>query len=143
MDTNQLIEFAGNHPVLVMALAGILLMLVLSEIQQRLSNTREVSPAEATRLVNHEHAVLIDMRADKDYRAGHIINAISAPLADGKVPESLEKYRNKPVIVYCQRGQRSTGYCSQLGKQGFESVYNLQGGLNNWLKADLPLTNQD
>ncbi len=142
MDTNQLIEFAGNHPVLVMALAGILLMLVLSEIQQRLSKTREVSPAEATRLVNHEHAVLIDMRDDKDYREGHIINAISAPLADGKVPESLEKYRNKPVIVYCQRGQRSTGYCSQLGKQGFETVYNLHGGLNAWQKADLPLTNK-
>ena len=122
MDTNQLIEFAGNHPVLVMALAGILLMLVLSEIQQRLSNTREVSPAEATRLVNHENEVLIDMRDDKDYRQGHIVNAISAPLADGKVPATLEKYRDKPVIVYCQRGQRSAGYCSQLGKQGFETV---------------------
>ena len=140
MDMNQLIEFAGNHPVLVMALAGILLMLVLSEIQQHLGNTKEVSPAEATRLLNHENAVLIDMRSDKDYREGHIVNAVSAPLADGKFPASLEKYRDKPVIVYCQRGQRSTGYCSQLGKQGFEAVYNLHGGLNAWQKADLPLT---
>ena len=140
MDTNQLIEFAGNHPVLVMALAGILLMLILSEVQQRFSNTKEVSPAEATRLLNHENAVLIDMRSDKDYREGHIVNAVSAPLADGKVPASLEKHRDRPVIVYCQRGQRSAGYCNQLGKQGFETVYNLHGGLNAWQKADLPLT---
>jgi rhodanese-related sulfurtransferase len=140
MDTNQLIEFAGNHPVLVMALAGILLMLILSEIQQRLSKTKDVSPAEATRLLNHENAVLIDMRGDKDYREGHIVNALNAPLADGKIPASLEKYRDKPVIVYCQRGQRSGGYCNQLGKQGFETVYNLHGGLIAWQKADLPLT---
>ena len=140
MDTKQLIEFAGNHPVLVMALAGILLMLILSEIQQRFSNTKEVSPAEATRLLNHENAVLIDMRSDKDYREGHIVNAVSAPLADGKVPASLEKHRDRPVIVYCQRGQRSAGYCIQLGKQRFETLYNLHGGLNAWQKADLPLT---
>jgi rhodanese-related sulfurtransferase len=119
---------------------GILLLLVLSELQHRLGRTRELSPAEATRMLNHDNAVLIDMRSDKDYREGHIVNAINAPLVDGKPPETLGKYRDRPVIVYCQRGQRSTGYCGQLGKQGFESVYNLQGGLNNWQKADLPLT---
>ncbi len=140
METQQLIEFAGNHPLLVLALFAIVVMLIVSEIQQRLSRVKEVSPAEATRLLNHENATMIDMRTDKDYREGHIANAISAPTGIADIPATLNKYRERPVVVYCQRGQRSTAFCNKLSKQGFASVYNLKGGVTAWQKADLPLT---
>jgi len=140
MNTQQLIEFSGNHPFLVMALAGILVMLLLFELQQRFSRIGNVSPAEATRLVNHENAILVDMRSDKDFKDGHIINAIHAPLTEGDIAVSLKKYQARPVVVYCMRGQRSAGYCNKLSKQGFEKVYNLQGGLLNWQKSELPVT---
>jgi rhodanese-related sulfurtransferase len=42
--------------------------------------------------------------------------------------------------VYCRSGNRSTGYCSSLRKQGFETVYNLKGGVLAWERAELPLT---
>jgi len=77
MDTQQLIEFSSNHRLLVLAFVATLLMLIVSEIQQRLSRVKEVSPGEATRLLNHEQATLIDMRSDKDYREGHIVNAVN------------------------------------------------------------------
>ena len=140
MDTQQLIEFAGNHTLLVLALFAILVMLAGSEIQQRLSQVKAVSPAEATRLLNHENAIMIDMRSDKDYREGHIVNAVNMPDSKGEVPATLNKYRERPVIVYCQRGQQSTAVCNRLSKQGFVSVYHLQGGVQAWQKADLPLT---
>ncbi len=140
MDTHQLIEFAGNHRLLVLALFAIVVMLIVSEIQQRLSRVKEVSPAEATRLLNHENAIMIDMRTDKDYREGHIANAVNVPTGNADIPASLDKYRERPVIVYCQRGQRSTALCNKLSKQGFESVYNLKGGVLAWQKAELPLT---
>jgi rhodanese-related sulfurtransferase len=140
MDTQQLIEFASNHTLLVLALFAILVMLAGSEIQQRLSKVRAVSPAEATRLLNHENAIMIDMRSDKDYRDGHIVNAVHVPDGKGEFPATLNKHRERPVIVYCQRGQQSTAICNRLSKQGFESVYNLQGGVLAWQKAELPLT---
>ena len=140
MDTQQLIEFAGNHTLLVLALFAILVMLAGSEIQQRLSKVKAVSPAEATRLLNHENAIMIDMRSDKDYRDGHIVNAVQMSDGKGDIPATLNKHRERPVIVYCQRGQQSTAVCNRLSKQGFESVYNLQGGVLAWKKAELPLT---
>ena len=140
MDTQQLIEFAGNHTLLVLALFAILVMLAGSEIQQRLSKVKAVSPAEATRLLNHENAIMIDMRSDKDYRDGHIVNAVQMSDGKGDIPATLNKHRERPVIVYCQRGQQSTAVCNSLSKQGFESVYNLQGGVLAWQKAELPLS---
>jgi rhodanese-related sulfurtransferase len=140
MDTQQLIEFAGNHRLLVLALLAIIVMLIASEIQQRLSRVKEVSPAEATRLLNHENAIMIDMRTDKDYRDGHIANALNVPTGNADIPASLNKYRERPVVVYCQRGNRSIAFCNKLSKQGFASVYNLKGGVLAWQKAELPLT---
>jgi rhodanese-related sulfurtransferase len=140
MDTQQLIEFGRNHLLLVAALVAILVMLVAGEIRQRISNIKEVNPGEATRLLNHENAIMIDMRDDKDYREGHIVNAVNLPTGNSEIPATLNKYRERPVIVYCQRGQKSTALCNRLSKQGFESVYNLQGGVLAWQKAELPLT---
>lgn len=138
MDINQLIEFSGNHPVLVMALFAILAMLIGGELRQRLSGVVEVGPGEATRMLNHDSAVMIDMRTDKEYREGHVVNAVHVPAADNLT--ALDKYRDKPVIVYCNSGSRSAGFCSRLRKQGFESVYNLKGGILGWQKAELPVS---
>ena len=138
MDINQLIEFGSNHPLLVMALFAILAMLVGGELRARLSGVSEVGPGEATRMLNHDNAVMIDMRSDKEYREGHVINALHVPSLDNLA--SLDKYRDKPVIVYCNSGNQSTGYCSRLRKQGFSSVYNLRGGILGWQKAELPLS---
>jgi rhodanese-related sulfurtransferase len=137
MDIGQLSEFVGNHPLLFLALFAILAMLLGGELKHRLSGIGEVGPGEATRMLNHDDAILIDMRPDKEYRDGHIVNALHAPDIN---TAKLDKYRNRPVIVYCRSGNRSAGYCSKLRKQGFESVYNLKGGVIAWERAELPLT---
>lgn len=139
MDSSQLIEYIGNHPFLVMAFVAILAMLIGGEIRQRLSGVRDIGPVEATRMLNHDNAVMVDMRADKEYREGHIVNAVHAPEGNDDAADKLGKYRDRPLIVYCRSGQRSVGVCSKLRKQGFESVYNLRGGVLAWQKAELPL----
>jgi rhodanese-related sulfurtransferase len=138
MDINQLIEFSSNHALLVLAFFALLAMLVGSEIRLRLSGVKDIEPAAATRMLNSQNAVLVDMRADKDYQAGHIVNAVHLTAQDNL--SALEKYRDRPVIVYCNSGQKSIALCSKLRKQNFESVYNLKGGILAWQKADLPLT---
>jgi rhodanese-related sulfurtransferase len=52
---------------------------------------------------------------------------------------SLDRHKNKPVIVVCQTGHRSARGFSLMRKHGFETVYNLRGGIQAWKSANLPL----
>ncbi len=138
MDFNQLNEFIGNHPLLFLALLGILALLIGGELRNRMSKVKQLAPGEATRLLNHENAIMVDMRTDKDFRDGHIVNAIHAP-ADSAASK-LNKYRNQSLIIYCRSGQQSNQLAGKLVKQGFENVSNLKGGILAWQQADLPLS---
>ncbi len=140
MNISQLSEFITNHPWLILAAVALTAMLIGGELKRRLSGVRDVAPGEATRLLNHENAIMIDMRSDRDFRDGHIVNAVHAPAENSDMSARLEKYRDRPLIVYCRSGQRSMPVCSKLRKQGFEKVYNLKGGVLGWQQADLPIS---
>lgn len=140
MDYHQLSEFFTNHLLLVMAFFAILAMLIGNELRRIFSSVKEVAPGEATRLLNHDNAIMVDMRSDKEYRDGHVVNAIHAPPDTQDALGRLEKYRDRPLILYCRSGQQSARLSGQLSKQGFDSVYHLKGGLQAWEQANLPLS---
>ena len=141
MDFAQIIEFTGNHPFLILAFVGTLAALIYSEISRRLSGMLTVGAIEATQLSNRENAVFLDIREDKEYQGGHIPEAIHIPLSQlsGRVSE-LGKYKDNPVIAYCRSGNRSNAAGGVLKKNGFQSVYNLGGGIVAWEKANLPVS---
>ena len=140
MDIHQLSEFAVNHLLLVSAFVVILAMLAGVELRHRFGKVRDITPGEATRLINHENAILVDMRNDKDYRDGHIVNAFHVPADKNESVGKLDKYRDRPLIVCCRSGNQSLRLCTELSKKGFASVYNLKGGLHAWQQAGLPLS---
>ena len=140
MNISQLTEFISNHPFLILAALALLAMLIGGEIRHRLSGVKDVGPGEATRLLNHENAIMVDMRSDRDFRDGHIVNALHVPAENNDMPARLEKYRDRPLIVYCRSGNQSLTVCGKLRKQGFEKVYNLKGGVLGWQQADLPVS---
>ena len=53
--------------------------------------------------------------------------------------DSLKKWREKSVITYCDSGRDGAAGARTLQKEGFTKVFNLEGGLNAWLKDNLPL----
>jgi len=53
--------------------------------------------------------------------------------------ESLKKWRDKNVITYCESGVHGASSARALTKLGFTKVFNLQGGMNAWIKDNLPL----
>lgn len=137
---NQYIEFATNHLYLTTAFIVISLMLIYSFIGNRLRGFGSTAPAEAIRLINRENAVVLDVREENEFLSGHIVNSIHIPLNFLKERlADLEKHKGKPIIVGCRSGQRSATACSLLKKQGFEQVYNLQGGVAAWQNDNLPL----
>jgi rhodanese-related sulfurtransferase len=140
---SQFIEFATNHWDLFLALAIILFMMFSGGLGGRLRGYKEIGPAESVQILNHEDAVLLDVREDSEYKDGHVLDSLHIPL--GKLSErmgELEKFREKPIIVGCRSGHRSASACGKLRKSGFENVYNLKGGMMAWQNAGLPVQTQ-
>ena len=115
-------------------------MLFWSFFGNRLRGIKEVDHIAAMQLINHKNALILDVREQGEYDAGHILNSklISLGKLAGRIGE-LEKYRERPIVVVCRSGQRSASACAFLGKQGFTQAYNLNGGVMAWQKASLPL----
>jgi rhodanese-related sulfurtransferase len=136
----QLTEFVGNHPGLFLALAVIVGLLAWTSFRGRFQGFKAVGPIEATQLINHQDAWVLDVREDAEFRDGYILNSEHVPLSQlSSSTKRLEKRKGKPVIVGCRSGSRSAGACASLVKQGFSEVYNLKGGILAWQNANLPL----
>ncbi|MFZ5523520.1 MAG: rhodanese-like domain-containing protein [Pseudomonadota bacterium] len=115
-------------------------MLFWSIFGNRIRGIKEVDSIAALQLINHKNAIVLDVREEDEYKAGHVLNSTLIPL--GKLNQrigELEKYRDRPIVVVCRSGNRSATVCAKLGKQGFTQAYNLAGGVNAWQKAKLPL----
>lgn len=135
----QLIEFGTNHAALVIAFVGIAGFLVWNIFFDPI-NKEAVSPVEGTALINHEEAVVIDTRSMAEFKQGHIVNAVNVPLNGlNNQLKTLEKYKDRPIIVACRSGSRSGAACKLLKKAGFDNVHNLRGGMLAWENASLPV----
>jgi len=115
----------------------VLVALIASLVRSR-TGVRPVAVAEAVQMVNQKNALFIDIRSDDLYKAGHIAQSRHLPMADfhGK-RAALPK--DKPLIVVCERGRTSLPAARALRKLGFSEVYSLEGGLQGWDKAGMPI----
>ena len=101
---------------------------------------KNLSPAEATLLLNRDEAKVLDVREPDEFAAGHLPEAVNVPLSQfGKRLSEIESWKEFPLLVYCASGGRSTRACSDLHKQGFGKLHNLDGGVAAWQKAGLPV----
>ena len=138
MNSGGFIKFITDNIWLVLLAASSGAMLMWPQLLR--GNRKEVGTLEATQMINHKDAVILDVREDSEFALGHLPNAKHIPLKQltDRLKE-LEKFRNKPMIINCRSGARSARACGLLKKQGFENVYNLAGGMNAWSQAGLPI----
>lgn len=116
------------------------LMLLWSFVGNRVRGVKEVDNPAALQLINHKNALVLDVRDESEYSAGHIRGAKLIPLL--KLKErigELERNRDKPIVVVCRSGNRSATACAMLGNNQFAQVYSLAGGMMAWQKSDLPV----
>jgi rhodanese-related sulfurtransferase len=97
---------------------------------------REVSREEAKKMVE-EGAQLIDVRADHEWEMGRIEGATHLPLAE--LSERVREIdKDRPVVLYCRGGNRSTMAAEALAAEGYEAA-KLSGGIVGWSEDGLPL----
>lgn len=135
----EFIDFATRHWYLFLALVVILTLLIGGEIRNRLQGISAVSPAGALKLINHQDAIVLDVREASDYKTRHIPDALHIPHREleGRLKE-LTRYQSKPVVIYASLAGQATASGVLLKKQGFSSVQTLKGGLTEWQNANLP-----
>lgn len=139
---DQLIEFARDNFILSGIWMALVIMLVYSFVSPLLSKAKRVDNHQATLLINKEDAIVLDIRSQKDFKAGHIIG--SKQIKPEEVREGnfskLEKDKDKPIIVVCAMGNLAAATANKMVKQGFTNVNVLSGGINSWQGASLPLS---
>ncbi|WP_271271422.1 rhodanese-like domain-containing protein [Aliamphritea hakodatensis] len=133
----QVIEFATNNFMLIIAWVLTLGMLIFTEQRK---GGKAVNTHEATRLINKENAVILDIRPKKEYDTGHITHAIHIPVneLDTRMTE-INKHKDKPVIVVCNLGQTAGAATKKLMTAGFSNVVKLSGGMTEWKAQSLPI----
>lgn len=101
---------------------------------------KEVDTRSAVQLINYQDALVLDVRDDSEYTAGHLPNSKHIPAE--KIAErwtELQKFKEKPIIVIYRGGIRSNNPSLVLKKNGFAQVINLMGGIDAWKRAGLPI----
>lgn len=138
---DQLIEFASNHMLLAGIWVALVVMLIYSYISQFTSPIKEVTTHEMTQLINKQDAVVLDTRAAKDFKAGHILGArqLKPEEIREKDFKKLEKYKSTPIIVVCAMGNSARAVAASLSQAGYEQVTVLKGGMSSWQSAGLPI----
>ena len=134
-------EFIGNHLFLFSLLASILMLLAWNIFGDVLSGVKVLAPDAVTRLINREDAQVVDLRTDKEFESGHIIDAIHIHV--DQLPtqlDKLKKYKDKGIIFCCTGGSIAVKEARKLMNEGYDKVYCLKGGILSWQQASLPLT---
>ena len=100
---------------------------------------KNVSPKEAKELMGNENGVfLLDVRTKEEYNESHIKTAHLIPVQELEQNiDLIPKDRN--VVVYCASGKRSARACGILKNKGLRALYNIEGGIRQWMADGYPV----
>lgn len=137
---DRLLEYAAHHPWLAAFAVVAALVVLVYELRARAQTVGALAPQDVIRLMN-QNATVLDVRPQQDYAAGHIAGARSYDASQlASSTESLKKYRDRPLIIYCESGSTAGAAVRVLTRAGFTKVFSLRGGLAAWRGENLPLS---
>ncbi|HID12043.1 MAG TPA: rhodanese-like domain-containing protein [Candidatus Latescibacteria bacterium] len=94
----------------------------------------DIPPSEAAELIRAGKVLVLDVRTMEEYREGHITPSLLIPHQEvEKRKKEILAYGDRPILVYCRSGRRSSIAAEELIKKGFKKVYNLVGGKEAFL----------
>ena len=99
-----------------------------------------LSPTEATIWINRRKAYVLDLRPEELFKVGRLPGAKS--IQTSEITAAIEKLkldRKHPVVLVCETGAQSRKALAEVQKFGFAEVGVLQGGVQAWKEAALPL----
>ena len=99
-----------------------------------------ISAKDFLMLDDASESIVVDVRTDSEYRAGHLENAILISLHDRDFMDKIRDLdKNNTYYVYCKSGMRSRSAVMKMKKEGFLKVYNIRGGIYDLTRNGLEL----
>ena len=93
-----------------------------------------LSAEEMDAILSLDKVQLIDVRTPEEFEGGHIEGAINIDYRDSNFKQKLEQIdKTKPIAIYCKKGGRSNACAMDMKKQGFVKIYDLDGGITQWI----------
>ncbi len=89
------IQFAIRHWMLSLAFVIVLAAIFFEEARGKKSTKTHLTPTDAVNLINHEHAVILDVRAETKFKEGHLVNAVNIPALS--LTQQIIKQKNKSM----------------------------------------------
>jgi rhodanese-related sulfurtransferase len=135
--SGSIVSFIWDNVFLICVVA----YCILSLLWPRIRRGSRITHSTATALINSKNASIIDIRSKKEYKAGHLLNAIHVPyesLEDDL--HRIENLKSQNVIVICDDGKLSRTASSFLRSSGFTKVFSLDGGISGWKANGLPVS---
>ena len=137
---NELLNFFLGHWVLSALFLTLLGFYIVFEILYS-HRSYQISSQLTVDLMNHHHAVVIDVRSKEAFEHSHIIDAINIPneqFMDNL--KKIQKYAKKPIIIVCAAGKDAPKIIAKLMKeQDFSRVFQLSGGMHEWIAGGFPV----
>jgi len=101
---------------------------------------QSIDPEQFKKLLYLDEIQLVDVRTQEEFQAGHIKDALNIDIKQANFKSKLSSFdKNKPILVYCRSGKRSSDAAEILKEMGFTKIVSLEGGMIAWEEADLPI----
>ena len=140
---NSIINFVNHNIMLSIIFALVVVIYVSFELFMWLSGNKienKISVTQLTMLFNHNNALVVDIRPEDSYQAGHIIDAVNIVALECNIQHKLIKSNSgRPIVIVDEYGKNAALCASHLYKSGIKEVLYLQGGLTAWRTANMPL----
>lgn len=136
----EYIAFLMDHWGLSLIFVAAFVWVIIVEIKSRAVGGLGVSVGKAVELINKEKAKVFDIRAEKDFNAGHIVGAkrVSPEVFNNDLA-SLKLKKDDVIIIVCMRGVSAMAVVKELRKQTYVQSYVLTGGIHAWKQAEMPV----
>ena len=134
--------FMQHHWQLSLGLIIVLFILVILEFIKNKHGAKRLSPQQVIQQMNHQNAMVVDVRNIDAFANGHIVGSTSLPLRELEEKiKKIEKYITQPMIITCSAGLESPRAATILTKKGY-NVFILNGGIKAWQQAGMPLVKE-
>lgn len=122
-------------------LSSALLFISCNSGQSQSAKTNLSATEFAEKIKELPSAPLVDVRTPEEFSKGHLQNAKNINWNDSNFQSEISALdKSKPVLVYCLSGGRSASAAAKMRADGFQEVYELQGGIMAWRASNLPET---
>ena len=134
-------EFFKENVLLIGLAIGSGVALLLPMFSRSAAGSTLVSVTEAVMLMSRKQVLVLDVREPDEFKQGHLQGARNIPLTElAARSKELEKFKDKPVLLVCERGNRTRSAAKVLKDQQFTTLHQLKGGMQAWSEAKMPLS---